>query len=711
MNFLTPLYALGALAVALPILFHLIRKQPQGQQLFSSLMFLEPSPPRLTRKSRIDQWLLLLLRAAALILLAMAFTRPYWNTPLATDLEQPGMRRMILVDTSASMQRPDLMGNARNDIDRLLDEFSPSDLVSLYSFDSQLKPLVSVADASETPIANRKSNLRTALKSLEASWQSTDVGLALITAADLLQSELGEDTDAKAVTNEIILVTDFQNGADLSRLESYQWPANCFVRVRRISPQSPGNTSLSILESMSGEADVDSSAKDDKLATELDSRLRVRVVNQADSTSESFSLQWFDEKGEAMAIPATTCRVAKGSSMIVRVPLPPAGNAVLRLTGDQALFDNDWYHSVSAPPVFQVVYVGNREKPATENSGYFVEQLPLGTEEYRVEFQWRQVNSNDPWPDPNQAPLIILGEDASERDMTHLNEHVTQGGSVLWTLDRSSTDAVDGARWQQQFAWLTGQTPTAITEATVKNYAMLEAIQFQHPLFASLSDSRFNDFTKIRFWHHRTVELADEANWQTLARFDDGSPALLNTSLGKGQIWILAAGWQPAESQFAVSSKFVPTLSRIFQLAAPYRPQNEQYSVGDTLSLRDDERIIDTEGKDVQAVSSMVRLTIPGFHLRQSGEGDGGQQTTLAVNLSSDESDTTVGDIDRLERLGVKLSMPTKSTEEKATIQRQLKASELEAKQSLWRWLLVGVLAAVALESLLFLRRVPRPAT
>ncbi len=146
MNFLTPLYALGALAVALPILFHLIRKQPQGQQLFSSLMFLEPSPPRLTRKSRIDQWLLLLLRAAALILLAMAFTRPYWNTPLATDLEQPGMRRMILVDTSASMQRPDLMGNARNDIDRLLDEFSPSDLVSLYSFDSQLKPLVSVAD-------------------------------------------------------------------------------------------------------------------------------------------------------------------------------------------------------------------------------------------------------------------------------------------------------------------------------------------------------------------------------------------------------------------------------------------------------------------------------------------------------------------------------------------------------------------------------------
>ena len=61
MSFLTPLYILGVLAVAAPIVFHLIRRTPKGEVPFSSLMFLSPTPPRLTRRSRLDHWLLLLL--------------------------------------------------------------------------------------------------------------------------------------------------------------------------------------------------------------------------------------------------------------------------------------------------------------------------------------------------------------------------------------------------------------------------------------------------------------------------------------------------------------------------------------------------------------------------------------------------------------------------------------------------------------------------
>ena len=42
MSFLTPLYVLGLLAVAAPIVFHLIRRSPRGEVPFSSLMFLVP---------------------------------------------------------------------------------------------------------------------------------------------------------------------------------------------------------------------------------------------------------------------------------------------------------------------------------------------------------------------------------------------------------------------------------------------------------------------------------------------------------------------------------------------------------------------------------------------------------------------------------------------------------------------------------------------
>ncbi len=45
MSFLAPFFLLGALAVAAPILFHLIRRTTRERKAFSSVMFLLPSPP------------------------------------------------------------------------------------------------------------------------------------------------------------------------------------------------------------------------------------------------------------------------------------------------------------------------------------------------------------------------------------------------------------------------------------------------------------------------------------------------------------------------------------------------------------------------------------------------------------------------------------------------------------------------------------------
>src|SRR5207248_6193047 len=55
MGLLAPLYIAGLLAIALPVLFHLMRRTPRGRQEFSSLMFLAASPPRVTRRSQIGR--------------------------------------------------------------------------------------------------------------------------------------------------------------------------------------------------------------------------------------------------------------------------------------------------------------------------------------------------------------------------------------------------------------------------------------------------------------------------------------------------------------------------------------------------------------------------------------------------------------------------------------------------------------------------------
>ncbi len=117
MSFLFPLYLAAGLAVGLPILFHLIRQTPKGRQVFSSTMFLSPSPPRVTKRSRIEDWLLLLLRGCALLLLACAFARPFLRAQeLEPDTARTGTRYLVLLDLSASMRRESCWPEARRQL-------------------------------------------------------------------------------------------------------------------------------------------------------------------------------------------------------------------------------------------------------------------------------------------------------------------------------------------------------------------------------------------------------------------------------------------------------------------------------------------------------------------------------------------------------------------------------------------------------------------
>src|SRR6266849_2454927 len=101
MSFLAPMFLLGALAAALPVVFHLIRRTTRERTPFSSLMFLLPSPPRLTRRSRLEHILLLVLRCSVIGLIALGFARPFFKKAVNAEPSSAEARRMVvLVDTS-----------------------------------------------------------------------------------------------------------------------------------------------------------------------------------------------------------------------------------------------------------------------------------------------------------------------------------------------------------------------------------------------------------------------------------------------------------------------------------------------------------------------------------------------------------------------------------------------------------------------------------
>ena len=151
MSFLTPLYVLGLSAVVAPIVFHLIRRSPRGEVPFSSLMFLAPTPPRLTRRSRLDHLLLLCLRAAALCLLAFAFARPFLRQAARAGLRRrraAPRRPLDRHQCQHAPRRPVATGSTL--AGEVIADCRPADQLAVFSFDATTQPLLELPRVGDT---------------------------------------------------------------------------------------------------------------------------------------------------------------------------------------------------------------------------------------------------------------------------------------------------------------------------------------------------------------------------------------------------------------------------------------------------------------------------------------------------------------------------------------------------------------------------------
>ena len=108
MSFLNPLYFWGALAAAVPVLLHLIRRERARRIEFPTLMYLRKVSKRTIRYQKLRHLLLLLLRVLAFLFLALAFTRPFREMPQVSAAGgKVTTAHIILLDNSLSMSYGD----------------------------------------------------------------------------------------------------------------------------------------------------------------------------------------------------------------------------------------------------------------------------------------------------------------------------------------------------------------------------------------------------------------------------------------------------------------------------------------------------------------------------------------------------------------------------------------------------------------------------
>ena len=240
----------------------------------------------------------------------------------------------------------------------------------------------------------------------------------------------------------------------------------------------------------------------------------------------------------------------------------------------------------------------------------------------------------------------------------------------------------------------------------------------------------------------RAEENQQDSNWSIVAKFDSGQPAIVETNAGEhGRIIVFATGWHPTDSQWALSTRFPPLVTRILSLASPAQKDQILQTVGDVIRPGDlvsseewsvtfpdgakvrwdqpqsgsttlADLVSDTDDGDPPSrprpvnEQGTVTLDQPGRFVVTGRTEDGEYSVSLIAGLAAAESRTEMLPLGQLQVLGIGVEsdvegqLETEDSSAEKTPAGQLSANDLERKQKWWRWLLLAGLGCLVLESL-----------
>lgn len=710
MSLLAPLYALGLAAIALPVLFHLARQTARRRHEFAATMFLDESRPPIVPRRSIEDRLLLALRASALMLLCAAFARPFVEGG-AENTAQPPRRLAILIDSSASMRRGDLWTQAIARAETALAELEPQDRAAIYLFDDVSRCIVPFTNETERDGLSAAREALRELRNGAPGWGGTDLGAALSAAI----GDITQRAAVNAARDRVLVVSDMQESARLQRID---WPRHVELRVAAVSPASATNAGLALVasgaESHTGDL------------------LRVRVTNAARSDRDRFRLQWCAPDDSPLG-PPIDAYVPPGGARVLSVASPPAHRTIetidgsatagsparLVLTGDDHEFDNTLHVLPLEQRAWQVVFAGDSAADDSRGERYYIERAFPDTPLRRIDVVELEPHAPALSAAARDVRLAVVCAPLSDEHALALRRYVAAGGTVLVAATSAEMEATLRA--------LIENVALRVTEDASGGDWLLAGIDFTHPLFVPFADARYSDFNKVHFWRRWLIELPESLPAHVLARFEDGPPAIVEVPRGGGRFVLIASGWRPADSQLALSSKFVPLLERLLELSGGPGIESKQIAVGEQIRLA---HFTASEKEEIEIVSpaaGAVRLVSGERSFAAGSPGvfavvsvtEPERLERVAVNVPPQESRTDPMSTDRLIACGLPVDTAGSTaaigeTDRAAELpaarnaaQRALRRVESEARQKLWRWLLAGAVGVLIVETWVAARRPP----
>ena len=627
-GFVTPLLVWGTALAAVPLLIHLFNRQRHKPLEWAAMKYMIAAYKKTRRRAPLENLILLLLRMAAVALLALALARPFTgsDSPLASLTES--RRDMVLVlDASASTgYRENVQSVHEAIVDRarkILEDFdgtrgdrvrlvaassrprlvsarAPSDALALLSTlaeptDEPLDLASTLAEvasyAEEEAAGTSQSQLEVRLltdlqrRSFEPAWAGPDVTGAAVTDAG------GDAEPAEPAAAAM--------AAALDRLD--ELGVRVVVEDLGATQTTPPNLGV---EAVAPIGDI--------LGPGLASEIGVAVRNfgPEEKTSVRVALEVDGVRQPSLEIDVPGRASAEA---VFRVPFPTPGEHTLvaHLEGDRLAVDDSRAAVVRVPASIRVLLVNGDPHPTIDRDevGYLKAVLEPPDDDSigmvsgaESPFTTRVVDAvtfGVVEQDLSSYDVLVLANvnSVSARVVETIEAFTAGGGVVLFTMgdrtaDSSAIDALNTRFWN---ATGTGLLPAKLfraVEVASRRDAYYRCTWFdeEHPSLRFFADERWRPYlTEVPVYGFVATEPI--ANARVLARLDDEdkSPLLVERPFGRGRVLLWSTSIDRGWSRVADSpNTLIPLMHELLRYATSGQTPLPNVAVGDAINLEVD---------------------------------------------------------------------------------------------------------------------------
>jgi hypothetical protein len=671
MRWLNPTLLYFAALAVVPLLLHFLLRERVQRVAFSAVRFLRQHGREALSRRRWLEWLLTAVRIACVLILAVAFARPFFPSGETGPKGAERELLVVLLDVSRSMTFGSRFDDARSAAERIVSRAGDGKELKIVTF------------ADEATIALHSAQDPADALDLLRRARPTAFGTDILSALDRVFATIGRPLPAmgaRRAGGEVHLISDLQACGIARNRDIRRLPKGFQFHVHAIGGDAPADSVA-----------VAGSALPTEVTPEASNlSVSARVINRGNAREAEAQLL-LDGK-------ALTSR---------RLALPQNGEAVVSLTGTireagdhagqvvvkgvpVALEGDDRVHFVvRVVNRIRVAVVNGRPSaaPADDAAFYLVKALNAGQDAPL------EAKAHPSLPPLGEIDVVVLAGVGAlpPADLERLGEFVRNGGGLLIGLGpglepeafNSSIGRLAPARLR---AWKSGERAS-----------FLSALDLKHPLVQRLASEGGGDLTTARF--HGSWELKDSQDARVVARFDDNRPALLEKHEGQGTVLLFAAALDRRGGDFPLRAIFLPFVREAAKLLSARGERSALLALGETLPLSADSVVECPDGSTLRgggAEGTSCVVSQPGVYRVKSK----GKTELYAANVNPAESDLTSAAASDVEGLV--------SVEKDFVVRRTARGYELvlateeklkaERRWSIGWWCLIALLGLCAAE-------------